>query len=81
MKFEYRRSNETKLIARKRHNGENETNRSIYSNSDLDRRLFEPKINPKHLPSISNLYMKFEYRRSNETKVIVRKRKRYGRTN
>jgi hypothetical protein len=80
MKFEYRRSNKTKLISRKRHNGENITNRFIYSNSDLDRWPFEPKSNPKHLPSISNLYMIFEYRRSNETKVIVRKRKRYGRT-
>jgi hypothetical protein len=58
---------------------ENVTNRSIYSNSDLDLGPIEPKSNFKHPPSIINLCMKFEYRSSKETKVIVRKRKRNGR--
>jgi hypothetical protein len=71
MKFEYRRSKETKAIVRKR-----KRNGSIYSNNDLDLGPIEPKSNPKHPPSISNLCMKFEYRSSKETKVIVRKRKR-----
>jgi hypothetical protein len=60
---------------------ENVTKIYIYSNSDLDLGPIEPKSNLKHPPSISNLCIKFEYRRFTETKVIVRKQKRNEQNN